>query len=79
METELGPFGVTGQLVTLNLLLTLRKKGVITHAEALEIVEQSLMNLETHQALANPHDHKVFQASRALLELLRKEIADLPH
>ena len=38
METELGPFGVTGQLVTLNLLLTLRKKGVITHAEALEIV-----------------------------------------
>jgi hypothetical protein len=57
----------------------LRKKGVITHAEALEIVEQSLLNLETHQALANPHDKKVFQASRALLELLRKEISDLPN
>ena len=60
METELGPFGVTGQLVTLDLLLTLRKKGVITHAEAIAIVEQSLLNLGTHQALANPHDHKVF-------------------
>jgi hypothetical protein len=78
METELGPFGVTGQLVTFNLLLTLRQKGVITHADTLEIVEQSLLNLETHQALANQRDQKIFQASRALLELLRKEIADLP-
>jgi beta-N-acetylglucosaminidase len=57
---------------TLNqyLFMLLRQKGVLTETEAKELLEQALLNLETHQAQF-PQAAQQYEGARALLESLR--------
>lgn len=59
-------------LLNLNLILTLEKKGVLSEHETNEIIEHALLNLETHQALAQ--DQSSFVEARGILEWLRQAL-----
>lgn len=69
------PGGLSAFLLSVNTMLMLEKKGVLTHDEMKEIVEQALLNLETHQQKATWAAQQVFQASRGILEEFRKLIS----
>jgi hypothetical protein len=65
------PIGLSGFLLSMNTMLMLEKKGAITHEETKEIVEQALLNLETHQTTAGPDNQATFDTARSILEGLR--------
>jgi hypothetical protein len=65
------PIGLSAFLLSMNTMLMLEKKGVISHDETKEIVEQALLNLEQHQTTAGPANQTVFQTARSILEGLR--------
>jgi hypothetical protein len=65
------PSGLAGFLLGMNTMLMLEKKGVLSHEEVKEIVEQALLNLETQQATMGPEAQKVFESARGILESLR--------
>jgi hypothetical protein len=62
--------------LTQSLFLSLRQKGIISIEQANEIVEQSLLNLETHQMSQTAEGFRPAVAcARELLELLRQALA----
>jgi hypothetical protein len=60
-----------GFMLSMNLFLMLRQKQVISAAEANELLEQCLLNLETQQHNAHPQAVGGYVGARALLESLR--------
>jgi hypothetical protein len=69
------PSGLAGFLIGINAMLMLEKKGVLSHEEVKEIVEQALLNLETQQAMLRPEAQKVFESARGILESLRMTVS----
>jgi len=67
---------LAGFMLSMNLFMSLRQKRVLTYDQANELVEQALLNLETHQSKADPSAQKVFQEARGMLEGLRNLIGD---
>lgn len=65
------PIALSGFLIALNTTLMLEKKGVISHEETKEIIEQALLNLETQQTKAGPDNKATFETARSILEGLR--------
>ena len=63
-------------MLTMNLFLFLRQKRVLTYDEANEILEQALLNLETHQGKIDPAGQTAVQEARSILEGLRTLIGD---
>lgn len=65
------PIALSGFLIALNTTLMLEKRGIISHEDTKEIIEQALLNLETHQTTAGPDNQATFQSARSILEGLR--------
>ena len=64
-------------VLTQSLFLSLRQAGIISIHQANEIVEQSLLNLETHQMSPTAEGFRPAVAfAREQLELLRQALAD---
>jgi hypothetical protein len=63
--------GLAGFLLSLNTMLTLERNGDLGHQETLEIIEQALLNLETHELLMARVDQETSRAARELLQTLR--------
>ncbi len=70
-EFLLPGMGLGGFLLSMNTMLMLEKKGLLTAVETKEIVEQALLNLETHEAMASPAEQPGFRSARTILEGLR--------
>ena len=63
---------LAGFLIGFNTFLMLQKKGILTNNETKELVEQALLNLETHQSLTT--NQQPFIEARAILEWLRANL-----
>jgi hypothetical protein len=64
-------------VLTQALFFSLRQSGVISIQQAIEIVEQSLLNLETHQMSPNAEGLRgSFETAREMLEQLRQALVD---
>lgn len=79
MEMALGDGSGSGTdigalLLSLNTLLILQRKGILTDVEAREIVEQALLNLETHEKLASPQSQSAIRNARQTLESIRARL-----
>jgi hypothetical protein len=60
--------GLGAFLLSMNTMLMLEKKGVLTPEETKEILAQALLNLETHETQAGPKGLEAAKAARVLLE-----------
>lgn len=69
------PLSLTAFLLSMNTMLMLEKKGLLTHDEAKEIVEQALLNLETQEQKTPLDSQEVSKAARAVLEQFRSLLA----
>lgn len=69
------PSGLVAYLLSLNLLVLLRQKDLSSTAELTELVEQSLLNLETDQASAPAEDQALYLAAREHLERMRQRVS----
>lgn len=73
-EFQLPGMGLSGFMLSLNTMMMLEKKGIFTPIETAEIVEQALLNLETHEAKAEPAEKLGFRSARTILEGLRQTL-----
>ena len=69
--------GLAAYVLSVQILLTLYKKGVFSKLEIKEIVEQCLLNLETQQAGSGPELSDIYRRSREPLEQLRAALSQL--
>jgi len=67
---------LVGYMLSMHLFALLEKKGVMTHAEALQAIDDIQLNLETHQHRAGSHRKAAFEGARGILESLRGVISD---
>lgn len=78
MNVQSQSLGMTlaNYVLTQSLFLSLRQRGIISVQQADEIVEQSLLNLETHQMSPNAEGFRPsIEFARELIEQLRQALA----
>jgi hypothetical protein len=68
-------YSLANHVLIVSLLTALQQKGVLNSNEIVEVLEQSLLNLETHQNAAGPKGREAFEGARGLLELLRSGLS----
>ena len=74
-ELFLDGMGLGGFLLSMNTMLMLEKKGMLTPLEINEIIEHALLTLESYQYEAKLTDKITFVAARAILEQLRHTVS----
>ena len=67
---------LAGFMLSMTTLLALRQKGVLSIQETNEVIEQSLLGLETHQMSADPAARPSVEFARLRLEELRHALSD---
>ena len=68
----LATLGMTFAIETIGLLT---RKGLVTSAEAREIFDRCLLNLETQNAIADAGDKRVFAVARQICEASLDQLA----
>ena len=66
--------GLAAFLLSFHTIIELMRNKVLTQQQAVEIVEQALLNLETQMNEANPASRDVISYAHSLLEQLRHEL-----
>ena len=66
--------GVAAYLLSLNTLLVLGKNGTLAHNEVAEVVDRSLMQLETVDQEPSLQSEEAARLARALLEQARARL-----
>lgn len=59
--------GLGALVLSVNLLLLLTQKGMISQTEAREVVDLGLLNLEQQERTASPSMQETVQAARSIL------------
>lgn len=75
MRFDAPSLAVVGDMLSTQLLFILIKKQIITEAEAMQTIEDILLNLETHQQRSGPMAPAI-EGARGILESLRRVISD---
>ena len=66
--------GLSAFVLTMNLFLLLLQKGSISQAEAREVVDLGLLNLEEHERLAGTSMQAAVRASRSILNEIARRL-----
>jgi hypothetical protein len=66
--------GMAAYLLSLNTLLVLGKNGTLAHSEVPEVIDRSLMQLETVDQEASLQSEEAARLARALLEHARARL-----
>ena len=74
MRTDAPSFAVASYMLSERILFILIKKQVIAEDEAVQAIEDILLNLETHQQRSGPMA-PAFEGARDILESLRRVIS----
>jgi hypothetical protein len=72
---EFDAAAMAANLLIVNTLLVLERKGILSNAELIEITDAALLNLEEHQGEQSPEYQARMTQARAALELFLKLIS----
>jgi hypothetical protein len=71
-------FGLQGFLLGSGALSALYEKGVLSREEVVDVYDQALLNLETHQALVDAAGQAPVQIAREMIAVALKTMGAAP-
>jgi hypothetical protein len=67
--------GLAALLLSMNTLLIAEKKGVLSQAQAIEVVSHAILNLQEHERSTTPAGQSAVESARSILQQLKSVVS----